>query len=413
MPHAHARAAGEEQKRRPRFEVADIFRRYGPAYRAGRSLPLSHLKVMRAIETCRTAALGGHVDRCLSCGFERIAYNSCRNRHCPKCQALAKAEWLERRKAELLPTTYFHTVFTLPHEINGVAQANKRVVFDILFKSVAETLQEFAGDPRHGLGGKIGFTAVLHTWDQQLKQHVHLHCLIPAGVLSFDGRRWIAARRTFLFPVKAMGKMFRGKFIAYLKNAFKGNKLIFPGKLASFHTLGRFAGLVSQLWRKDWIVYSQPPFSGPEKTLDYLGRYTHRIAISNNRILSGADGAVTFWYRDRRDHDKRKRMTLAADEFIRRFLLHTLPKSYRRIRHFGVLANRKKGADLARCRALLGAQPAARPPKMSAPERLLLLTGIDLKQCPHCKSGAMVRIAQIDSHAWSAVDHQPPARDSS
>jgi len=388
--------AGSLESARARYEVADIFRAYGRQYRQKVPLPLSHLKVMHAIETCRTAHLGGHVERCDRCGFEKIAYNSCRNRHCPKCQALAKAEWLEKRKAELLPVEYFHNVFTIPHELNQVALCNKKVVFDLLFKTVAETLQEFAGDLKHGLGGKIGFTAILHTWNQKLLSHIHLHCVIPAGVLSFDGKRWIHSRKNFLFPVKALSKVFRGKFIDYLKKAFVKGDLIFPGQIACLTTEENFLQLINQIWKKDWVVYSKAPFNGPNKVLDYLGRYTHRVAISNHRIVKVQDGLVTFRYRDRRDGDKCKQMTISAQEFIRRFLLHILPDSFMRIRHYGFLANRCKKRDMPRCRDLLGLRPET--PEVlpeTTQDRVLRLTGVDVTKCPCCKQGRMIRVAEL------------------
>jgi len=351
---------------------------------------------MHAIEVCRTAYLGGHVERCDRCGFERIAYNSCRNRHCPKCQALAKAEWLEKREAELLPVEYFHNVFTIPHELNQVALCNKKIVFDLLFKTVAETLQEFASDPKHDLGGKIGFTAILHTWDQKLLSHIHLHCVIPAGVLSSDGKRWIQSRKNFLFPVKALSKVFRGKFIDYLKKAFVKDNLIFPGQMAYLAAEENFLQLTNQLWKKDWVVYSKAPFNGPGKVLDYLGRYTHRVAIANHRIVKVEDGLVTFRYRDRTDGDKCKQMTISAPEFIRRFLLHVIPDSYKRIRHFGFLANRCKKRDLIRCRELLGLCTDLPPiPAETMQEKMLRLTGVDVTVCPCCKQGRMRRIAEL------------------
>jgi hypothetical protein len=396
MPSVANQTAGNLESARPCYEVADIFREYGEQYKRSHSLPLSHLKVMHAIEVCRTAYLGGHLERCDLCGFERIAYNSCRNRHCPKCQALTKAEWLEKRKAELLPVEYFHNVFTIPHELNQVALYNKKIVFDLLFKTVAETLQEFASDPKHDLGGKIGFTAILHTWDQKLLSHIHLHCVIPAGVLSSDGKRWIQSRKNFLFPVKALSRVFRGKFIDYLKKAFAKDNLIFPGQIAYLRPEKNFSQLINQLWKKDWVVYSKAPFNGPEKVLDYLGRYTHRVAIANHRIVKIADGLVTFRYRDRTDCDKRKQITLRAEEFIRRFLLHVLPESFMRIRHYGFLANRCKKQDLVRCRELLGLCPdLPRIPTEAMQEKMLRLTGVDVTVCPSCKQGHMRRVIEL------------------
>jgi len=385
--------------KRPPWEVADIFREYGEAYRQAHLLPRSQLKVMHAIEVCRTSYLGGHLEQCDSCDYQRPVYNSCRNRHCPKCQALAKARWLAARQAELLPVGYFHTVFTLPHELNILARANQKVVYDLLFKSVAETLQEFGGDPKHGLGGKLGFTAIIHTWDQKLLYHVHLHCLIAGGALSCDGQGWTAARPNFLFPVKALSRVFRGKFIHYLKKAFLAGKLVFPGKAASLETEGGFSNLIKQLWSKEWVVYSKQPFAGPKQVLDYLGRYTHRVAIANHRIKRVENGHVTFSYRDRRNGGKLKAMTLRAEEFIRRFLLHVVPESYMRIRHFGFLANRLKESDLGRCRKLLGAGhqilESTRVSSANIKDLMLQLTGQDLTRCPSCQMGNMVAIGRI------------------
>jgi len=396
MPYTAAASAGGGPLTKPRYEIGDIFREYGQSYRQKRSLPVSHLKVMRAIEICRTAELGGHLERCDRCGFERNAYNSCRNRHCPKCQALAKAEWLEKRRAELLPVGYFHNVFTLPHELNQIALCNKTVLYDILFKSVAQTLQEFAADPKHRLGGKIGFTAILHTWDQKLLSHVHLHCVIPAGVLSCDGERWISARKSFLFPVKALSRVFRRKFIKCLKKAFRKNRLIFPGRLAYLEVRENFMRAIGRLWQKDWVVYSKAPFNGPQKVLDYLGRYTHRVAIANHRIVKVEDGLVTFQYRDRRDGDKSKLMTINAGVFIHRFLLHVIPDSYKRIRHFGFLANRCKKQQLRKCRELLGLCPEPpQIPEETLQEKMLRLTSVDITECPRCKQGHMKRVMDL------------------
>ena len=375
---------------RPRWEVADVFRLYGEAYRRAHSLPASHREVMHAIETCRTAERGGHVERCDACGFERVAYNSCRNRHCPKCQALAKARWLEARERELLPVDYFHTVFTLPHALNPLALSNKKALYAILFRAAAQTLQEFGRDPRHGLGGKLGFSAILHTWDQQLHYHVHLHCLIPGGALSPDGERWTSARRGFLFPVRALSEVFRGKFIALLKDAFTAGRLQFPGKSAPLGTPEGFRQLTQTLWSTPWVGYTRASFPGPANVLDYLGRYTHRVAISNHRITHVANGQVSFSYRDRKNQGAKKTLTLAAHEFIRRFLLHVLPKGFTRIRHFGFLASRSKAADLLRCRQLLGVAPKLpAPEEETARDLLAQLTGTNLTLCLHCQRGTM------------------------
>jgi hypothetical protein len=373
-----------------KHEVADIFRIYGQSYQHKYSLPSAHLKVMRAIVQCRTQKLGGRLERCDVCGREHHLYNSCRNRHCPKCQALTKADWLDKRRAELLPVGYFHCVFTLPHELNDITLFNKKVIYNILFETVSETLHEFAADPKHGLGGRVGFTSILHTWDQKLLPHTHLHCLIPGGALSFDGKRWIHAQQNYLFPVKALSKVFRGKFIYYLKKSFTDNKLMFRGHLEDNAKKGKFSSLIKQLWKKDWIVYSKAPFDGPEKVLDYLGRYTHRVAIANHRIANIEDDSVTFRYRDRNDGDKCKKMTIDAHSFIGRFLLHVLPDSFMRIRHYGFLANRCKSENLAKCRELLGLPPQL--PKVvteTIQEKMLRLTKVDITLCPYCKQGRM------------------------
>ncbi|MFC1679219.1 IS91 family transposase [Elusimicrobiota bacterium] len=414
MPAAHAHgAAGGKSRARPRWEVADVLRLHGEDYCRSHPPPLLHLKIMRAISACRTPALGGHVERCGSCGFERHAYNSCSDRHCPKCQSLVKARWLEARTAELLPVGYFHVVFTLPHALNPLILCNKAVALKILFDAVAQTLRQFGRNPSNGLGGKLGFIAVLHTWDQRLSDHFHLHCLVPAGVLSEDGHRWVHARKDFLFPVKAIAKVFRGKFVALLKTAFVQQRLIFPGRTTILGTPTGFLALINQLYLKGWIVYCKPPFGGPQKVLDYLGRYTHRVAIANHRIRSIKDGHVTFSYRDRSDGDKAKAMTVPAEEFIRRFLLHALPTSFMRIRHFGFLANRCKGHDLQRCRQLLGLAPELPDtPPMTSQERLCELTGQDLAQCPACKIGVMRVFAELPKlpiHAWPYFPLPPPA----
>jgi hypothetical protein len=396
-------AAGSSQQK-PKFELADIFREYGPGYRQSHSLPLTHLKVMRAIEVCRTAALGGHIYQCDCCGFQKPVYDSCRNRHCPKCQSLAKARWLEDRKAELLPVPYFHLVFTLPHELNPLALSNKKILYDMLFKAVSETLLEFG---RTHLEGKIGFICVLHTWDQTMGDHFHLHCLVPAGALSSDQTRWIPADEKFLFSVEALGLVFRGKFLDFLKQAFAQGDLQFHGRTSDLAEPQAFRRLIRSLYDKQWVVYAKRPFSSPQQVLDYLGRYTHRVAISNNRILSVSQGRVTFSYRDRKDDNKLKQMTLDADEFIRRFLLHVLPDGFMRIRAFGFLANRSKKSDLACCRQLLDVdQPPINRPKKSCRELLIELTGADPFSCPRCHNGIMLPVRSLDSFCGDGF-HSP------
>jgi hypothetical protein len=395
---------------RPALEVADVFRQHGTAYRAGRKLSLQQLRVMRAIEVCRTAALGGHIEECPKCAHRRPVYNSCRNRNCPKCQALAKAQWLADRQAELLPVGYFHNVFTLPHELNDLLAANQQVLFTLLFHSVAQTLQEFAADPQHGLGGQLGFTAVLHTWDQKLLYHVHLHCVIAGGALAFDGSCWLPARRNYLFSVRDLSRVFRGKYLAGVQQAFDAGQLVFPGRLTSWATPAEFQECLAPLWHKDWVVYSQPPFAGPAKVLDYLSRYTHRIAISNHRLRSLEDGRVTFDYRDRRDGNQVKQATISAAEFIRRFLTHVVPQGFCRIRHFGFLGNRFKKERLQRCRTLLGESAAVVAPLPKNPVALLLhLTGVDVTKCPRCQEGKMKVVERLPGPRRSRRG-QPPAR---
>ena len=412
MPPAqqHQAAGG---KRSP--ELADIFRAYGESYRQAHPLPRAQLRVMRAIESCRTAALGGHLQQCDSCGYQQPAYNSCRNRHCPKCGALAKAQWLEDRQADLLPVGYFHLVFTLPHELNPLILVNKKLLCDSLFKAVSQTLLEFG---RTHLDGSLGFICVLHTWDQTLRDHFHLHCLIPGGALSFDLTRWTAARQTFLFSVKALSLVFRGKFLALLKQAFAKEQLQFPGRTAALSQPAAFSGLVRSLRQQPWVVYAKRPFSSPEKVLDYLGRYTHRVALSNNRILAVAQTAegpsVTFSYRDRKHGDCARTMTLQADEFIRRFLLHVLPNGFMRIRHFGFLANRSRKLKLRRCRELLGVERQPSPTaKKSASQLMLETTGVDLSRCPVCHLGTLVILAQLTASQVPPGSLRAPPLDSS
>ena len=351
------------------------------SYQQTHRLSAPQQKVMRAISVCRTQELGGHLDRCDACGFERPGYNSCRNRHCPKCQSLAKAKWLEKQTSELLPVGYFHVVFTLPHEFNRLILAHKKIGLNLMFKAVSETLLEF-GQTR--LKGTIGIIAVLHTWDQTLKDHFHLHCLVPAGALSFDQSRWINARQNFLFPVKALSRVFRGKFLALLKHD------IDRGKIKSANNE------VKTSWKNNWVVYAKKPFGSPQTVLDYLGRYTHRVALSNDRIVAVDHGQVALSYRDRKDGNRKKTMTLEAQEIIRRFLLHVLPDGFMRIRHFGFLANRSKRQPLARCRKLFDLDPAVpQSPILSAKDLLLKLTGVDLSRCPCCHVGTMISVGDL------------------
>jgi hypothetical protein len=377
MPPAVERAAAF----RPRWELADVFRLHGKTYRRNHMLPAAHLKVMRDIEVCRTDALGGHLERCDRCAFERPSYNSCRNRHCAKCGAHATQQWLERQKAELLPVPHFHLVFTLPHELNPLVLVNKKVLFNILFKAVSETLIDFG---RTHLHGKLGFLAILHTWDQTLGDHFHLHCLIPGGALAFDQSRWIPARENFLFHVHALSIVFRAKFLDFLNSAVAKGTIQFCGRAHVWSTPPGWRQLEAKLRSKKWVVYAKAPFSSPETVLDYLGRYTHRVAISNHRIVDIADGNVTFLYRDRQTGQHRP-MTLNAEEFIRRFLLHVLPKAFQRVRHFGFLANRSKKKALARCIQLLVATTTVRqepqPSAAATPQPT---------RCPNCGLGVMV-----------------------
>lgn len=379
-----------------KIELADIFRKYGSSYRKKYALPLVQLKTMRAIEICRTNKLGGHLKQCNSCGHEHPVYNSCGNRHCPKCQTLAKVRWLQARKKELLPVPYFHAVFTLPHQLNPLARSNKKIMYDILFQSVSQTLLEFGRNLQNGAGGEIGFISILHTWDQKLNEHVHLHCIIPAGALSTDKQEWFSNKSPdFLFPVKALSKVFRGKFIDKLKKVHADKHLIFPGQSAKFETKNGLCVLINQLWEKPWVVYSKRSFASAEHVFDYLGRYTHRIAISNNRIKKIENDCITFSYRNRKKN-KCKDMSLNAEEFIRRFLLHVLPKSYIRIRYFGFLSNRYRKKNIIRCRQLFKL-PTELPvdKEQSTAELMQTLTGINVTKCPYCKKGELVTIRQL------------------
>ena len=377
-------------------EVADVFRRYGAVYRDAHAghLSLDQRKVMGAIEACRSPALGGHVEQCGDCGHARVSYNSCRNRHCPKCQGLARAEWLADRQADLLPVPYFHVVFTLPTAIAEVAYQNKAVVYGILFKAAAETLRVIAADPKH-LGAEIGMVAVLHTWGQALQHHPHLHCVVPGGGPSPDGTQWVGCRPGFFLPVRVLSTLYRRLFLTLLQAAFDEGRLEFFCELAALAKPAAFAALLKPLRKAPWVVYAKRPFGGPAKVLEYLGRYTHRVAIANSRLVDMTDGRVSFLWKDYRHHDKRKVMTLDADEFIRRFLLHVLPNGFHRIRHYGYLANGHRAAKLGQCRQLLAA-PAPQDTGVVGDYRLryLQLTGRSLVICPCC-GGGMINVAAI------------------
>jgi len=380
---------------RGRVEVADIFRAHGPAYRQSRALSLEQRRAMRAIELCRTAELGGHVDECDHCGALRISYNSCRNRHCPKCQSLDKERWLERQSQDLLPVPYFHLVFTLPEALGPLVLRNQAVLYDRLFRAASEALLELTADDDH-LGGQIGATALLHTWTQTLQYHPHVHFIVPGGALSRDGRRWLAAAPSFLVPVKALSRLFRGKMLAAVRDAYEAGELIFPGRVADLEQPRAFRRLLDSLYRQEWVVYCKPPFGGPRQTLKYLARYTHRVAISNDRIVRCEDGRVTFRYRDSADGNRIKETTVEAEEFIRRFLLHVLPSRFVRIRHYGLLGNRNRKTKLAHCQRLLGVIPSAAAAEKQPWEDLVhQLTGTDPRQCARCGKGRMRTIREL------------------
>src|SRR6478672_5106361 len=366
---------------RPPLEVADLIRAAGEAFveRNRQWIRWKHVKVLRAIARCRTAALGGHLDECTRCAHRApISYNSCRDRHCPKCQTAARERWIAARRRELLPTCYLHVVFTLPRHLAPVVLQNKKVIYDLLLRASAETLLEVARDPRH-LGAEIGFFSVLHTWNQKVRLHPHIHCVVPAGGLSLDHTRWVHSPDNYFLPKAVLRKVFRGKFVAALRQAFQNGELRFPEKLKLLSEPKIFAAWLRPLFRKDWVVYLKPPFGGPQYVLQYLGRYTHRVAISNHRLVALAKGQVTFRWRDSADNNRQKVMTLSRDEFLCRFLLHLFPKGFVRIRHFGFLANRRRAALLPRCFAALHATP----PKNES-ETSTAPTAHPLWRCPKC-----------------------------
>jgi Putative transposase/Transposase zinc-binding domain len=385
------------------LEVADIVRQFGPSFLVahGQSLRREHRRALGAIEACRTAALGGHLYRCERCDFERPVYNSCRNRHCPKCQALASARWVEARHAELLPVPYFHLVFTVPESLRPLFLRHPRTLYGLLFRTVAETLLEVAADRRH-LGARIGLLALLHTWTQTLLYHPHLHVVVPGGGLTVDGARWVASRAEYFLPVRVLSRLFRGKLLAGLKRLHAAGELACTGPLAPLAEPRCFAEYLSPLYETDWVVYAKPPFGGPEKVLAYLARYTHRIAISNHRLLRLEGEEVIFTWRDRAHGDRQRTMRLHAHEFLRRLLLHVLPDGFVRIRSYGLLANRGRHETIARCREALGAppgEPSAAPETEGWCELLARLTGTDPGRCPECRHGRLLRVAEIPAQS--------------
>lgn len=375
----------------PTLELADIFRQYGPAYRQTHSLPIEQHRLMQAIETCRTPVMGGIVEWCSHCQYTHIHYRSCRNRHCPKCQGAAREKWLEQRQAELLPTEYFHVVFTLPEPIAAIAFFNKEIVYDLLFCATAEALLSIARDPKH-LGVEIGFLAVLHSWGQNLHFHPHLHCVIPGGGISADHDRWIPSGRRFLLPVKALSNRFRKLMLLALQKAHAAGKLKFFGLLEELCDPAAFARHLAPLAQRKWVVYAKAPFGGPQIVLEYLGRYTHRVAISNRRLLELKNDQVSFAWKDYRD-GKQKVMTVPAEEFIRRFLQHSLPSGFQRIRYYGLLANCHRAAKLELCRRLLS-RPCSDllPPLAGCRDLLTALNASRFRLCPHCRIGSLVPI---------------------
>jgi len=388
---------------RSSLEVADILRASLDSYRSRQRLSPEQATVVRHLVTCRTAVLGGHRDHCATCGYVRISYNSCRDRHCPKCQGAQRAAWLESRLERLLPVQYFHVVFTLPDGLYPLILQNKAVLYDLLFATAAQTLLTLAADPKR-LGAQIGFTAILHTWGQKLLFHPHLHCVVTGGGLTNDGSRWIVGRQGYFLPVKVLGRLFRGKFLAGLKQAYRDGQLQMHGALATLVEPQVFGRWLDPCYRKDWVVYAKRPFGGATQVFRYLGRYSHRVAISNGRLVSMDAGQVRFRYKDYADGHQFKVMTVAAAEFIRRFLLHVLPKQFVRLRHYGLLASRNVATKWARCRQLLQSEPS---PQRQLPktlqERVHEWTGQDPLCCPRCQQ-------PLTRQTWDRGDPQPLPR---
>ncbi len=401
------------RRNRLSLSVGDIIRRYGDNYRYTHSLCPEQNKALDAIASCRTATLGGHLYRCDHCGAEIPIYNSCNNRHCPTCQTIARLRWIEARQADLLPIPYFHIVFTLPHELNPLAQGNPALLYTLLFHAAAETLKAFGRDPKH-LGAELGIVMVLHTWGQNLGQHIHVHCIVSGGGLTRDGERWVPcktnpkSKKVFLFPVKALSRVFRRNYLDELRTAFEHGKLHYAGSTTPLAKRTHFATFIKALKAKEWVVYAKRPFAGPEQVIRYLSAYTHRVAIGNHRLRSIDNNRVRFLYKDYADDAKKKVMTLTADEFIRRFLLHILPSRFMRLRYYGFLGNRYRRDKIARCRELLRAQ-APKPREPESPVELLKrLADIDITLCPVCGKGHLQLIGNILPPPLSPPTTGPP-----
>jgi hypothetical protein len=393
------------------LEVGEIIRKYTPAFldRYDGVLSTEQRRVLKDLALCRTAALGGHVEECNQCGQQRIAYNSCRNRHCPKCQAMARARWMADRAKELLPVEYFHVVFTLPDDLALIGLQNPRVVYNLLFRAAAQTMLQLAADPKH-LGADIGFLAVLHTWGQNLHLHPHLHCVVPGGGIAGDGSRWVSCRPGFFLPVRVLSRLFRGKFLAFFEEAFERQQLRLHGQLEGLTNAKAFRTLLDKLRAKEWVVYAKPPFGGPEQVLKYLARYTHRVAISNHRLIKLEDEKVFFHYKDYADDGEEKVTSLDAVEFIRRFLQHVVPTGFMRIRHFGFLANRFRAEKLNRCRQLIqDAQKPPAPSQASTPDTVVEMPA-ERHRCPHCGNGRMIIVERFERGSSPTMTCAAPVR---
>lgn len=379
--------------------LQEIIEIHGENYIRNNKLPANVLRALYSIQYCKTASLGGHIYECNECGETTIAYNSCRNRHCPKCQAYAKELWIYERSKSLLPTHYFHIVFTIPEQLNSLVLFNQKELYSILFTSVSETLLELAKDKKY-LGAEIGFTSILHTWGQNLMNHPHIHCIVPGGGLSLDKAKWIKSKKKFFIPVKVLSRKFRGKFLYYLNTLYLNNKLTFPKSISELGSRNIFNEFKDSLYKKEWIVYSKAPFSSAEYVLQYLGRYTHRVAISDNRIIKVDKNNVSFKWRDYKDNNKQKVMTLKAKEFIRRFTMHILPDRFVKIRHYGILGNRNKQLKFKRCLEIFRVKPRD-DEKLSSAELFFKLTGIKIGMCKVCEKGNLIEKGIIMPRSYS------------